>query len=120
MQGRIKRVPERHVLSVDLSKPSVGYPIPGDSELDPDNQYTYANGLALGGRDYEPFFEIRGLEIHGAQSEVAVKVLMENGSIHTFDNLTIVAGGGWVEITGKSIFGIYANGTTATGIHPLF
>lgn len=69
--------------------------------------------------DYEPNFPMRGFEVHGAQDETIVMVEFMNGSIGRYDNITITAGAGWVEVTGKWIRKILKE-TTATGVYPVF
>ena len=71
------------------------------------------------GSDYDPAFPMRGFEVHGTQSETIVMVEFMDGSKGRYDNITIVAGAGWVEVTGKWIRKILKE-TTATGVYPLF
>lgn len=120
--------------------PSAGYPIPFGAKnasgmlidpanlYDPDEIYVAPTTGAIGGLnlsrgiDYNPFLQFRGFEVHGVQSGSVVMGMFANGSTFRYDNLTIASGAAHIEISGKIMIMIYcsANGTTASGVHPLF
>jgi hypothetical protein len=106
---------------------SIGTAIPGHADYDPDNIFNSTSGLNMttAGMDYDPFYPMRGFQVHGAQSGKTVKVQFINGSTITYDNLVVTAtdaenDGGWLEVKDMQIVKILKSGTTATGVFPIF
>jgi hypothetical protein len=109
------------------NQPFIGTAKHGNKYSDPDGIFTNPESGTIGGLDlsekaYDPEFIFRGFEVHGVQNATVVMVEFADGSIGRYDNITIVEGSGWVEISGKWFNKILSedDGTTATGIIPLF
>jgi hypothetical protein len=119
--------------------PIQGYPVPNGKVkadgtvidpaalFDPDSMYVEPTASTIGGLilakgDYNPKVQFRGFEVHGAQTLSTVMVMFANHSIGRYDNITIAAGGGCYRLDNLILLMILstANGTTASGVHPIF
>jgi hypothetical protein len=128
MSDRVKKIHPIIVGDVNPNQLFLGTPIAGHPKTDPDGIYRNPSGSIVGGlqldqgKDYEPYYWIRGFRIHGVQTDAVLMVEYPNGSIGRYDNINIASGGGWAQESGILIKKILcsAKGSTATGVVPTF